>query len=145
MKRIITILFAAVLLYAGKSSATELVPVHVMQTFFETFTNAQNVKWEKRNGLNIASFTRNGIEQSAVYTERGELIVVARQLSGKEIDPALKTDLEKRFEGYYATSFFEMKDDNGISYFATVTNGDKEKILKASRNKWVVLKAKSLK
>jgi hypothetical protein len=144
MKRIITTLFAAVLLYAGKTSATDLIPVPLMQSFFETFTNAQDVKWEKRNGYNIASFTRDNIKQSAVYSELGQLIAVARQLSEKEVPEQLKADLAKRFKGYFATTIFEMKDDSGINYFATVTNGSKEKILKASKNKWISLKEKNL-
>ena len=144
MKRIITTLFAAVLLYAGKSSASDLVPVTLMQSFFETFTNAQDVKWEKRNGYNIASFTRENIKQSAVYSEAGQLIAVARQINEKEISQKLKADLTERFEGYFATTILDMKDDNGITYFATVTNGKKELILKAGRSKWFSLKEKNL-
>ena len=102
MKRIITTLFAAVLLYAGKSSASDLVP------------------------------------------EAGQLIAVARQINEKEISQKLKADLIERFEVYFATTIFEMKDDTGITYFATVTNGKKELILKAGRSKWFSLKEKNL-
>ena len=144
MKRIITTVFAALILMVAETKATELVPVTIMQTFFETFAGAQNVQWEQKNGFNIASFTLNNVQQSAVYSEDGELIVVARQIGQNEISAKLNADLKERFEGFYATTIFEMKEGSVTDYFATVTNGSKEKILKANGNKWVVLKEKSI-
>lgn len=144
MKRIITTVFAAFILLLSDARANGLVPVTVMQTFFEKFTGAQNVQWEQKNGFNIASFTMNHIKQSAVYSEEGELIVVARQIDQAAISGKLNADLKNRFGGFYATSVFEMKDDSGTSYFATITNGSKERILKANGNKWVVLKDKNI-
>ncbi len=144
MKQVFATLLAAVMLFAGRAAATDLVPVSVMQEFFQTFTNAQEVNWEKRNGFNIASFVHNGIKKSAVYDEAGELVTTARQIMPSELSANLQADLKKRFQGFYITTLFEMQDEEGTSYYTTITDGSQEKILKANSHRWVLLKKKIL-
>ncbi len=144
MKQIITTLLAAALLFTGRASATDLVPVSVMQEFFITFTNAQDVKWEKRNGFDIASFVHNGIKKSAVYDQSGKLVTTARQILPSELSAGLQQDLKKRFADFYITTLFEMQDEEGTNYFVTITNGSEEKILKGYRNRWVLMQKKNI-
>ncbi len=144
MKQIITTLLAAALLFTGRASATDLVPVSVMHEFFITFTNAQDVKWEKRNGFDIASFVHNDIKKSAVYDQSGKLVTTARQILPSELSAGLQQDLEKRFADFYATTLFEMQDEEGTNYFITITNGSEERILKGYRNRWVLMQKKNI-
>ena len=144
MKQIITTLLAAALLFTGRAAATDLVPVSVMQEFFITFTNAQDVKWEKRNGFDIASFVHKGIKKSAVYDQSGKLVTTARQILPSELSAGLQQDLKKRFADFYVATLFEMQDEEGTNYFITITNGSEERILKGYRNRWVLMQKKNI-
>lgn len=141
MKKIIIVLFVACS-FAATARASGGVPKNIVQSFLNTFNDARDISWEESNGYSVASFIQNGTKRSAYYDQDGKLVVVGRQIAAAEIPEGKINQLQSAFQGYTVTAIYEMKDDFGTSYYATIGNGQKTKLVKSGSKKWKCLQTR---
>ncbi len=142
MKKIIIALSAFFSLTSAQAFAADVVPANIVHSFISTFKNARDIAWEETNGYNVASFIQNGVKSSAYYDQDGKLVVVGTQINPSSLPTQLASKLDQDFASFAVTALFEMKDEFGTSYYATITDGKKVKVLKGDSKKWTVVVTK---
>lgn len=142
MKKIIIALSALFSLTSGQTFAADVVPATIVRSFIKTFNSARDITWEESNGYNVASFVQNGVKSSAYYDQDGQLVVVGTQINPTALPAQLASSLDQEFASFTVTTLFEMKDEYGTSYYATITDGKKVKVLKGDSKKWTVVRTK---
>jgi hypothetical protein len=107
----------------------------VVQSFFKTFKNAQNVNWTEVNDMLRIGFTLNGHQQFAYYSN-DDLVVVATEIKTEELPETLKTQLSE-YKGYVVTQAYELDKDTVKEYCVVLQSASKHIVLKG-KNKWKV-------
>ena len=124
---------------ANEPMGGNLPPVKTQQVFAREYPNAQNVRWDKKHGYDVAYFnyaaTRVATEQnSAWYTQQSERCYANHDLSWAELQqeaPAVAQAWEQstyKAEGYELDDITKkvMKDDSMTQYKLEVELGDVE-------------------
>ena len=142
MKRILIALCAFLTVATTNSFAADGISPIVLKSFLSTFNDARDISWNESYGYMVASFVQNGIKRSAYYDQVGILVVVGKQIETQALPQSFKTNLEQSFAGYSLVYLYEMQDENGLSYYATITNGKKEKVVRTNGKKWKCLRTK---
>ncbi len=113
----------------------------VLNAFNTEFTSAQQVEWTATNDYYRASFDMNGVKVSAYYNLDGELMGLTRNISSAHLPVHLQASLKKNYSGYWISDFFEVANNNGTTYYATLEDGNKKVVLKsASGSEWSTYK-----
>jgi hypothetical protein len=139
------ILLAGALLLATlttKAFAAE-VPVtpKVLHEFEATFRNATGVQWSVLDHLFKAEFTIAGQKTVAFFnSEDGRLVATSRYITMPELPRVLQNSLKEQAAVAPIAEIYEVVSDESWDYFATMQQGDKIVILKATSTKWEVYK-----
>ncbi len=123
MKKIKTVLTAAVMLFAVSAFATEpeYVSPKVKAAFENDFSKAKQVNWEKASDFYFASFTLNGIRVDAAYNEAGELVGTARAISTDQVPLGISLAIAEKYQGYKAgKTALELTYEGQTRYYVTV-------------------------
>jgi hypothetical protein len=140
MKQMIMTLVLAVssiVAFAGD----EIVSKNVLNSFNKKFSTAQEVKWSVATDYYKASFMLNDQFISAYYSNDGELMCLARNISLINLPMKLQDKVRSEYCDYWVTDLFEMSDSNGTHYYITVEKADSKVMLKSSDNvEWSVYK-----
>lgn len=113
----------------------------VLNAFNTEFTSAQEVEWTATGDYFRASFDMNGVKVAAYYNTDGELMGLTRNISSAQLPVSLQASLKKNYSGYWISDLFEVANNNGTSYYATLENGDKKVVMKSSNgNDWSTYK-----
>lgn len=116
----------------------------VLESFNNAFKNATEVNWTTTDNYYKVSFSLNEQYITAYYNAEGQMIALTRNISSTQLPFALQLALKKNFDAFWISDMFEMSDENGISYFTTVENGNSRVILKATAEAdWSVYKRSS--
>jgi hypothetical protein len=117
-----------------KSQAADEVTVSsaVIASFQSSFKNASEVSWKATENYYKADFVLNSQYVSAFYDNTGSLMAVTRNINSFQLPITLQTKLKNSYSSYWISDLFELSDDNGISYYATVENGDAKITLKSN-------------
>lgn len=146
MKFLLVTLISVFSLLNTKAQATDDVKVSaaVISSFNAAFKNASEVKWNDAGNFYKADFMVNGQYVAAYYDVNASLIAVTRNITSLQLPVTLQTKLRTTYEAYWISDLFEVSDENGVSYYATVENGDAKITLKASgAAEWSVFKKQS--
>lgn len=139
-----TLILIAALVWASATNKTFATGVNVtpavMQTFKSEFLNAANVQWSVVDHLYKAVFEQDGDEISAFFNPDGSLVASCRYLAMPDLPRAVQRSLKASAGSFAITEIFEVQNDDGADYYATVKKGSEERILKAADNKWNVYK-----
>jgi hypothetical protein len=134
MKRLFLGITLAACLLSFQSFANEGAVPDVLQSFYKTFHNAQNVNWTKVDDMLRIGFTMNGHQQFAYYSN-DDLVVLATQIKTEELPEALKTQLSE-YKGN-VTEVYELNKGKSIEYCVMLESATKHIILKG-KNRWKV-------
>jgi hypothetical protein len=131
----------AVALLAGtftKSFAAELPAVepNVLKSFKTTFATATEVGWSTTQDLYKAEFALSGRYVTAYYNADGTMAALTRHISADELPVILQTELRNRYKNQWVSDVFEVTNDNGLSYYATLENADTKVVVKSSSTTW---------
>jgi hypothetical protein len=130
MKRlmIIAVLFISLTGYAtpGKNSATP-----AERAFSKTFSNATEVSWAYSKDFAKADFMIGNQYATAFYTYDGKLMGLTRNITSLDLPLELQVEIKKEYQDFWITDLFELSDDNGVTYYATLENADRKIVLKA--------------
>ena len=129
------------------TSNSGLSPTHldavkssVIHTFYTTFANAENVTWQKvKSSYFLASFTQNGKETRALFTNKGTLKYAITYGTEKDLPAETRRLVKREYIDFAISMATEVKEndrdvwvirledaDNMI--FVSVENGELEEI-----------------
>jgi hypothetical protein len=115
----------------------------VSKNFQKEFSMAENVNWSVTGNMRKATFTMNGQEWYAYYSEAGQRLALARNISVTNLPINLLNEVRSDYKGYWITEAFEMsKDENDTAFYVAVENADKKVVLKSlNLSEWTVIKS----
>ena len=124
-----------------KSNAQDIkVSAAVVNSFKTSFKTASGVQWKDCGNYYKADFTMSDQYVTAYYGENANLMAVIRNISPVQLPVTLQAKLKSAYEGYWVSDLFELSDESGTSYYATVENSDTKVTLKSSGNSWTTYK-----
>ena len=133
MKRLFFILTLSLSLTSVRSFANGIdVSGNVLESFRSSFKNASDVNWTKVDNYYKASFMLNEQYASAFFDQEGKMIALTRNISMNQLPMSLQLSLKKNYSNYWITDLFEMYDEQGISYYVSIENGDATVVLKSN-------------
>ena len=133
MKRLFFILTLSLSLTSVRSFANGIdVSGNVLESFRSSFKNASDVNWTKVDNYYKASFMLNEQYASAFFDQEGKMIALTRNISMNQLPMSLQLSLKKNYSNYWITDLFEMNDEQGISYYVSIENGDATVVLKSN-------------
>lgn len=141
MKRLFMTLSLAAILVSASLCAHAGGP-DVLNSFYHTFSNAQDVTWTEVDGMTRIGFTLNGQEHFAYYSDEN-LVVVAKKIKEADLPEQLQSELKSVYGGYAVSDIYEVAGSGRKEYCATVSGNSKQLILKGSKKWNVFLKSKA--
>ena len=148
MKKLVTILTAALMLFSAFAFATDSdnVTARVKAAFVSDFSTASSVSWEKISDFYFAKFTVNQVEVNAAYNEDGALVGTSRSMASSELPVCISLALAKKYEGYTVLKkALELTYDDVTNYYVTVVNDRQALRLKCSPNGTLTVERKKKK
>jgi hypothetical protein len=100
-----------------------------------SFPMAKEAKWSQSGAFFKAQFSLDGKEQTAFFTERGEWIATARNISSAELPKELKASLKEALQHSWITDLIVMTTDEGTSYYVQLENADTKTIRQSVNDK----------
>ena len=113
---------------------TEVNP-KVLTAFNDEFKTASEVKWTIEVNYTIATFTYNEKHVFAYYDNNGELLGLTRYVALADLPLMLQANLKNQYSKYWISELYEVANNDGTAYYATVENADTKLVLKATDGK----------
>ena len=110
----------------------------VLKSFQSTFTAAKAVEWTTTDNLIKARFELNGQVVSAYYNNSGSMLAVTRNITTHQLPLSLQTSLKKEFNSFWVSDLFELNNDEGTTYYATIETAETKVVLYSSNKSWSV-------
>lgn len=108
----------------------------IKATFNREFANAEDVNWEDCHQFVKASFKLQDQQLSAYFNPEGDLLAITRNIVSAQLPIHLLTDLRKEYGEYWITDLFELYVQGETTYYVTIQNPEREKVLKSSGEDW---------
>ena len=137
MKKLVTVLTAAVMLFSSFAFATDSdkVNARVRSAFLHDFGSITAVSWEKTSDFYFAAFKLNNIEVNAAYNEEGTLVGTSRSIESQQLPLSISLALSRKYEGYdVSKKALELTFEGETRYYVTIQNGTQALKLKCSTN-----------
>jgi hypothetical protein len=140
MKKIIVILAIVFSFTNTYANDTRITPV-VLESFKTSFKDATDVNWTIAENFYKAQFLLNDQYVAAYYDAEGHMIALTRNISSTLLPITLQVSLKNNYNEGWISDLFEITNDQGTYYFATVENGESRTILKSGLDStWTVYK-----
>jgi hypothetical protein len=132
MKKILLVVTMVICTSVALANNDEVDPA-VKNAFRTKFPTAVGVEWSA--GLNYykASFFNQGVAQFAFYNEDARLIGVMKYVGVNQLPQMLQNQIKGYYSHYWLTDLFQMSDENGSHYYATLRNADNKMFLESRR------------
>jgi len=134
MKNLVMTLVLAVSTLPVFARGTEVNP-KVLTAFNDEFKTASEVKWTIEVNYTIATFTYNEKHVFAYYDNNGELLGLTRYVALADLPLMLQANLKNQYSKYWISELYEVANNDGTAYYATVENADTKLVLKATDGK----------
>ena len=138
MKKIlISLTLATVLLISGAAFASDKFPNGaVTKSFQQEFSNIKEVKWQSLSvdGIYIADFTYNNAALRAYFSEEGEFLGTAREISKFQLPILVIKALNQKFPTARIVSVVEHSKADGLDYYLTLVTPKGSMIIEANGN-----------
>lgn len=112
----------------------------VVDAFNTSFNNTSDVTWKDCGNYVKADFNMNGQYITAFYNQEASLMAVTKNISSVQLPVTLQSSLKKEYAQHWISDLFELSNESGTTYYATVENGDSKIILKSAGNTWTTYK-----
>lgn len=99
------------------------------------------MKWEVKKDFYKVTFRLNNQTMLAYFNEEGEQFALSRNNTVSQLPLALSTALQNKYDEFWLTDLFEFASNGEPAYYATIHNGTRVIILKATvYGGWAVYK-----
>ncbi len=115
------------MLIAGLSAQATTPPEvneKVLKAFRETFTNAEEVKWQEYSTHYLANFWQKEINVRVKYDLEGNVLSTIRYYFEKDLPPHILGKLKKKFSGKSVYGVTELATDTEIIYSIKLQDED---------------------
>jgi len=146
MKKLMTMITAAVLLLSTSAFATESNEVNakVKNAFQKDFSKATAVNWQTKENFYFAEFTVNDNKLSAAYNEDGQLVATSRTIKLDQLPLAVTLALNEKYAGYsFSGNVTEVSYEKQTSYYLVVANEKQRLQIKANANGDISVESKT--
>lgn len=130
MKQIIYLAFLLTGFVASAAPAPVDVNEQILSAFKKTFSDVQNVTWQKFDDYTQANFSVDKIQVRAQYAEDGRLIRTIRYYSERELIPNIVNKLKKKYAGKEITGVTESSSDDEVLFVVNIKD----------ENHWYIVK-----
>ena len=125
---IATTCFAASAFAGGDESNAK-----AMSNLKKEYSDAKNVQWSVTSDYIKATFRWNNQDLIVFYTKDGETFAESRLITPDNLPLKAQQYLEKKYGDYRIAEAIEYtSEQNGLSYYVSVTKGNTKKILEIS-------------
>jgi hypothetical protein len=135
MKKITTLLTAAILLVATSAFAMEgekATPV-VKEGFKKDFIAASSANWKKVSDFYFVDFTISGKNITAAYNEDGELLGTSQNVNAQQLPVAVTAAIAEKYGNYkLSDAATEVNFEGTTNYYVVVENGKQSLELKCN-------------
>lgn len=116
--------------FAGDKNALDFKGA---DAFTKMYPHATKVAYEVKKEFTQVNFTWNNIDLQAFYDKQGNFIGTSRSIEVNALPLPYVMKINHDYEGYKITEAIEFDHaQNGMSYYVSVTNGDKVYVLNVS-------------
>ena len=137
MKQLFIGLTLLVLVIGKNSYASDPnLPITVKESFDETFGSNTDVTWSETNGLYKAIITIGNKKMIHYYNSNGEVIAIAQYVTSEELGSGLMAELKKQAGNYSILEIYEISNEDGANYYATLDSAKDTIVLKSTGNFW---------
>lgn len=120
---------ALVTVVSATNQKDEKIPAAAKTGFSAKFPTAQKVKWGvEKPGEFEAEFTLSGVETSALFDVKGNLLETEVEIKESELPQAVKATIAKDFAGYKLDEIEKATDAKGITTFEMEAAKGKDKL-----------------
>jgi|SRR5450432_491955 len=143
MKTRILLLSIAMLSFTAFSFAADApnISKNVKSSFNMQFSDAREIQWENKTEFIKASFIQNGMALYAYFNRNGELLALTRFISPDHLPLELLYTLKSQNPDCWISDLFEIHTESGTSYYATLENANRVKVVKSEgTNGWQTYK-----
>ncbi|MGV3657872.1 MAG: hypothetical protein ACO1NX_07950 [Chitinophagaceae bacterium] len=139
MKKFLIALTIACSVFTMSAIASDVkVSAKVLAAFENTFHKATDVKWTQVKSLYQASFEMEDESYAAYFDVDGNMVVVARFITADQLPKQLEKSLKEEVAGGQVSYLFELTDEEGTHYYATIEKEGKKSMLQSMGiKKWV--------
>jgi len=139
-KRIVTTALFLAMGFTAAFANNKGIHDEVAASFAKDFSNAKEVKWEKQNRYEIATFSLNGMVMKAYYDDaHASLIALVHHILTDRLPIYLMTNLQNNYRGYWVTELYELTNGKESHYQITIENADHKLVMNSvSGTDWVV-------
>ena len=139
MKKTILSLLLVITIVASAFASEEIIDKNVINAFNKEFSAAQNVKWTAEKNYYKATFTYYDKTILAIYDKKAYLLGVVRNLLVTDLPYYLQKELKEYYSDYWVIDLFELSNEKGTSYHATLKNSSEKVVVSSSEhNSWEV-------
>jgi hypothetical protein len=110
----------------------EAVNKQALNAFKTQFANATDAAWTAGNDYYKVTFSQGDQKLFAYYSTSGEFMAVTRYISSFNLPLNLQSSLKKSHGNYWITDLFEMANQEGTTYYATLETADTKIVLKST-------------
>lgn len=130
-------LLASVLTTSTYASDGTITP-EVLQSFQSKFSNAKNADWSTSQDFYKVRFVLDGQFVTAFYKPDGTMSALTRNISPLQLPVNLQALLKNEYNDYWIAGLFELSNDEGVQYYATLEDADTQVVLKSTAASWSV-------
>ena len=113
----------------------------LINVFRAEFAGAQDATWEAHSNFYQVSFTQEGKKFFAFYSKSRNLIGLAHYVLSTDLPGHLQAQLRHSYADYWIADLFELKNDEGNSYYVTLQNAHGKIVLESKElNSWEVFR-----
>lgn len=120
MKRIIYLALVLTGFVASAAPAPVEVNEQILTAFKKTFSDVQNVTWQKFDDYAQANFAVDKVQVRAQYAEDGRLIRTIRYYSERELLPNIVNRLKKKYAGKEITGVTESTSEDEVVFVVNI-------------------------
>lgn len=133
MKKI-TMMLAMVLTIGTSFAFTgeEAINKQALNAFKKEFVGATEAAWTVGGNYYKVTFSLNNQKLFAYYNMQGDFLAVTRNISSLQLPLTLQTSLKKSYKGFWISDLFEVANNDGTNYYATLETADTKIVLKSA-------------
>ncbi|PWU00517.1 MAG: hypothetical protein C5B52_08710 [Bacteroidetes bacterium] len=117
MKKLIILTCSTLLLMASTYARTPEVNEKVLKAFNETFTNAQQVNWEEKDGSYTVHFTQTTVRYRVNYDLQGNIVSSIRYYDPSMLPTNILSLLKKKHSQKTLYGVTEVTVGSDVAYF----------------------------
>lgn len=125
--KIFTLLFIGSFAVNAQDLQKNQVPNEVMSAFEKTYSNVNDVEWEKQGEGFGVEFEQNRMDNEVWYAASGKVLKTEKELKVSEVPAAIKKTVKTDYSGFKIEDAEVQTENNTTTYFVELEDGEKEK------------------